>query len=68
MDTTHLLVHTVAVLARRQLALETLLQKHGVSKEQIDAAAAQAPIPPIIPTIIPWAYQRTLEDILKALS
>ena len=45
MDTTNLLIHTVAALARRQFALETLLQKHGVSKEQIDAAASQAPNP-----------------------
>jgi hypothetical protein len=54
------------VLARRQLALETLLQKSGVSKEQIDAAAGQATIPQIIPTATPSAYQHELEDILKA--
>jgi hypothetical protein len=65
--TIYLLVRTVEVLTRRQLALETLLQESGVSKEQIAAAASRAPIPKIIPTTTPTAYNNELEAILKAM-
>lgn len=64
--TIYLLVRTVALLARRQLAIETLLQKSGVSREEIAAAAGRAPIPQIIPTSGPKAYDKELETILNS--
>jgi hypothetical protein len=69
MDSHFLLVRTVATLARRQIALEALLQGKGISKENIAEAAGQVPIPQIIPTHFPIAshYQEELEEILKAL-
>lgn len=70
MDSHSLLVRTVATLARRQIALEALLQGKGISKEDIAEAAAQAPIPQITPGLVPAFshYQKELEAILKALS
>lgn len=63
-----MLVRTVATLARRQIALEALLQDKGISKENIAKAAGQVPIPQIIPRHFPMAYyQKELEKILKAL-
>jgi len=53
MDSHFLLVRTVATLARRQIALEALLQGKGISKENIAEAAGQVPIPQIIPTHFP---------------
>jgi hypothetical protein len=69
MDSHFLLVRTVATLARRQIALEALLQDKGISKENIAEAAGQVPIPQVIPTHLPIAshYQKELEEILKAL-
>jgi hypothetical protein len=69
MDSHLLLVRAVAALARRQIALEALLQDKGISKQNIAEAAEQAPIPPIVPTHFPIAsyYQQELEEILKAL-
>jgi hypothetical protein len=69
MDSHMMLVRTVAALARRQMALEALLQDKGISKEDIAEAAGQVPIPQIIPPRIPIAshYQKELEEILKAL-
>ena len=69
MDSHALLVRTVATLARRQIALEALLQGKGISKEDIAEAAGQAPIPQINPTYHPIRchYQKELEEILKAL-
>ena len=70
MDSHFLLVRTVATLARRQIALEALLQDKGISKENIAEAAAQVPIPQITPTHFPHlgpSYQKDLEEILKAL-
>ena len=69
MDSHALLVRTVATLARRQIALEALLQGKGISKENIAEAAGQVPIPQINPTYSPlrWHYQKELEAILKAL-
>ena len=66
MDSHALLVRTVATLARRQIALEALLQGKGISKENIAEAAGQVPIP--TPTHFPMShYQKELEEILKAL-
>jgi hypothetical protein len=69
MDSNALLVRTVVTLARRQIALEALLQGKGISKEDIAEAAGQVPIPQINPTYSPlrWHYQKELEEILKAL-
>jgi hypothetical protein len=71
MDSNALLVRTVATLARRQIALEALLQGKGISKEDIAEAAGQVPIPQIIPTFTGFSgfshYQKELEEILKAL-
>ena len=69
MDSHALLVRTVATLARRQIALEALLQGKGISKEDIAEAAGQVPIPQIIPTFTGLfsQYQKELEEILKAL-
>jgi hypothetical protein len=69
MDSHFLLVRTVATLARRQIALEALMQGKGISKEDITKAAAQVPISQIIPTHFPIGsyYQTELEEILKAL-
>lgn len=64
--TIYLLIRTVAMLRRRQLAIETLLQKTGVSKEEIATATGHAPIPQIIPTSGPKAYNNELEEILKS--
>src|SRR5215469_10394438 len=50
MDSHFMLVRVVATLARRQIALEALLQGKGISKENIAEAAGQVPIPQIIPT------------------
>lgn len=64
-----MLVRAVATLARRQLALEALLQEKGISKEDIAKAAEQVPIPQITPSrFLPTAhYQKELEEILEAL-
>ena len=64
-----MLVRAVAALARRQLALEALLEGKGISKENIAEAVGQVPIPQINPTYTPlrWHYQKELEEILKAL-
>ena len=64
-----MLIRAVATLARRQIALEALLQGKGISKENIAEAVGQVPIPQIIPRHLPWAshYQEELEEILKAL-
>jgi hypothetical protein len=64
-----LLVRAVATLARRQIALEALLQDEGISKEEIAEAAGQVLIPQIISAHFPIAshYQEELEKILKAL-
>lgn len=64
-----MLVRAVAALARRQMALEALLQDKGISKEDIVEAAGQVPIPRIIPPHFPpWAsYQKELEEIIQAL-
>ena len=68
MDSHFLLVRTVATLARRQIALEALLQGKGISKENIAEAAGQVPIPEITPHFpIGSHYQKELEEILKAL-
>ena len=69
MDSHALLVRAVATLARRQIALEALLQGKGISKEDIAEAAGQVPIPQINPTYSPlrWHYQKELKEILKAL-
>jgi hypothetical protein len=69
MDSHFLLVRAVATLARRQIALEALLQGKGISKEDITEAAERIPIPQIIPSHFPIAshYQEELEEILKAL-
>jgi hypothetical protein len=68
MDSHFMLIRTVATLARRQIALETLLQGKGISKENIAEAAGQVPIPQIIPHFpIASHYQKELEEILKAL-
>ena len=68
MDSHALLVRTVATLARRQIALEALLQGKGISKEDIAEAAGQVPIPQIIPPVGLFSnYQKELEEILKAL-
>lgn len=63
-----MLVRAVATLTRRQIALETLMQSKGISREDIDAAAGQVPVPQINPKF-PLAshYQKELEEILKAL-
>jgi hypothetical protein len=53
MDSHALLVRTVATLARRQIALEALLQGKGISKEDIAEAAGQVPIPQTNPTYSP---------------
>ena len=69
-DADFLLIRTVATLARRQLALEALLQGKGISKENIAEAAGQVPIPQIVPTHFPHKlsdYQKALEETLKAL-
>ena len=67
MDSHFLLVRTVATLARRQIALEALLQGKGISKENIAEAAGQVPIPQIT-THNPFNYcQKEMEEILKAL-
>lgn len=63
-----MLVRAVATLARRQIALEALLEGKGISKENIAEAAGQVPIPQINPTHFPFSYyQKELEEILKAL-
>ena len=63
-----MLVRAVATLARRQMALEALLQSKGISKEDIAEAAGQVPIPQITPARFPLSqYQAELEEILKAL-
>jgi hypothetical protein len=64
-----MLVRAVATLARRQIALESLLESKGISKENIAEAAGQVPIPQVIPPRFPVAahYQKELEEILKAL-
>ena len=66
-----MLVRAVATLARRQIALEALLQDKGISKENIAEAAGQVPIPQIIEAHFPGLlfahYQKELEEILKAL-
>jgi hypothetical protein len=69
MDSHFMLIRAVATLARRQIALETLLQGKGISKENIAEAAGQVPIPQIVPRRLPIAshYQEELEGILKAL-
>ena len=70
MDSHFMLVRAVATLARRQIALEALLQSKGISKEDIAEAAGQVPIPPIDPSHFPIPfrhYQKELEEILKAL-
>lgn len=69
MDSHSLLVRTVATLARRQIALEALLQGKGISKENIAEAAGRVPIPQITPGLLPGFsyYQKELEEILKAL-
>jgi hypothetical protein len=67
-QTIYLLVRAVAVLTRRQLAIETLLQKNGVTKEEILEAAGRAPVPQIIPTTGGKAYQKELEAIIAAWS
>ena len=67
MDSHLLLVRAVAALARRQLALEALLEGKGISKENIAEAAGQVPIPQIT-THNPFNYcQKEMEEILKAL-
>ena len=68
MDSHLMLVRTVANLARRQIALEGLLQDKGISKEAIAEAAAQVPVPHITPArFLLSHYQKELEEILKAL-
>jgi hypothetical protein len=69
MDSHLLLVRTVATLARRQIALETLVEGKGISRKEISEAAAQVPIPQINPThsLIASYHQKELEEILKAL-
>jgi hypothetical protein len=69
MDSHFMLVRAVATLARRQIALEALIQGKGISKEDIAEAAGQVPIPQVIPTHFPIGsfYQKELEEILKAL-
>ena len=64
-----MLVNAVATLARRQIAVEALLESKGISKENIAEAVGQVPIPQVIPSRIPIAshYQKELEGILKAL-
>ena len=67
MDSHLLLVRAVAALARRQLALEALLEGKGISKENIAEAAGQVPIPQIT-TPNPFNYcQKEMEEILRAL-
>ena len=62
-----MLVRAVAALARRQLALEALLESKGISKENIAEAAGQVPIPQIT-THNPFNFcQNEMEEILKAL-
>ena len=70
MDSHPLLVRTVATLARRQIALEALLQGKGISKEDIAEAAGQVPIPQINPTYSPlrWHYQRNWRKFLGPIS
>jgi hypothetical protein len=68
MDSHFMLIRAVATLARRQIALEALLQGKGISKENIAEAAGQVPIPQITPKYFPGShYQKELEEILKAL-
>ncbi len=69
MDSHFLLVRTVATLARRQIALEALLQSKGISKENIAEATRQAPIPQITSSHFPIKshYQKELQQILEAL-
>ena len=71
MDSHFMLVRAVATLARRQIALEGLLQDKGISKENIAEAAGQVPIPQMIeahfPEFLFAHYQKELEEILKAL-
>ena len=67
MDSHLLLVRAVAALARRQLALEALLESKGISKEDIAEVAGQVPIPQIT-THNPFNYcQKEMEEILAAL-
>ena len=68
MDSHLMLVRTVATLARRQIALEALMEAKGISKEELAEAAAQVPIPDIPTRFSLFAhYQKELEEILKAL-
>jgi len=67
MDSHLLLVRAVAALARRQLALEALLECKGISKEDIAEVAGQVPIPQIT-THNPFNHcQKEMEEILTAL-
>ena len=67
MDSHLLLVRAVAALARRQLALEALLECKGISKEDIAEVAGQVPIPQIT-THNPFnSCQKEIEEILTAL-